>query len=362
MAPVPWELEEDILSRLRPRSLVRFRSVCKRWNDLLDEKWFINSHFTRSRPELIFVTNSKIYSIEFIGLDGVDPRIEFHELGSSGIPHQEIKLTCTNINTFDGLLFLNYFKKTAVWNPWLRQVKWLEYEDNMFDVHGLGYDNTKPEKVYKIFGGFICLRKNQQVYHQRVAIYECASHAFKFIDTPDEDWPIDNAKRFHVSFKGNLYWISWNPNTAENYIRSFDFSRDIFKPFSVLPCRKNKAKDGLILSVFKGDCFSVLKLCYATRTIEIWVTKNKIDDGHQVVWINLMTLQPSYMPNIVSKCFGLSYFIYDNTTLIMACAEEDNGAPCIYIIKRDMFKKIQIGSEWLQYVHCVYVPNFIPLP
>ncbi|CAH8260684.1 unnamed protein product [Arabidopsis lyrata] len=365
---LPYELEEDILSRLPPLSLARFRSVCKLWNDLFNENRFINDHFGRARPQFILLDNSNIYSIEIIDLDGIDPTIELRELASSGIPYRELDLDHTTITTCDGFLFCNFFvsaKGTALWNPWLRQVKWIEYEDKEFYVFGLGYDNTIPKKYYRIFGYFVRHRQVQRDYHQRVAIYECVSQAFKYIDTPDEDWPIKQATRGNVSLNGNLYWVACNPNTHEYYIQSFDFSRDIVKAFCLTPCRKNRSRDVLFLSVFKGDGFSLLKQCYVTRSVEIWVTKKKIDTsnngGEDIVWINLMILPTTNLPSLINKFYGISYFIYDKTTLIMCCCDDENRATCIYIVRGDLFKKIQINSGVFQCCHCVYAPNLIPL-
>ncbi|CAF2078118.1 unnamed protein product, partial [Brassica napus] len=47
-------------------SLVRFRAVSKRWNSLLNNKSFINKHLSLSRPHFIFLTKSKICSIDII--------------------------------------------------------------------------------------------------------------------------------------------------------------------------------------------------------------------------------------------------------------------------------------------------------
>ncbi|CAA0385646.1 unnamed protein product [Arabidopsis thaliana] len=251
MVPLPWELEEDILSRLAAQSLVRFRSVCKRWNYLFVEKSFIKNHFARACPQFIFMTDSNIYSIEIIGLDGVDPTIKLRVLDSSGIPYRDWKFAYITITACDGFLFCNSWaspKGTAFWNPWLKQVKWIEYEDKGFNVCGLGYDNTRDGKVYKILGYLMCRPEDgsSYVYHQRVAIYDCASHAFKFIEISNKDWFLTDVTRFSVSLNGNLYWLSPIPNTDDFLIQCFDFSREICKPFCLLPCRKFDAFDLLV--------------------------------------------------------------------------------------------------------------------
>lgn len=359
---LPWELEEEILSRLPPQSLARFKTVCKRWNALFNDKSFLTNHLSRSRPQFIIQTSSKIYSIDIIDPNGVDPTIELRELPSSDIPYEDT-MYYTSITTCDEFLFCIYqFRKnrTALWNPWLRQVKWIEYEeyykDKTFYISGLGYDNRRPEKVYKVLGYF-CWR-DEGDYQLRVALYECVSHAFTFIDTPDE------AQRPNVSLNGNLYWITSSPGTtdADYFIRSFDFSMENFKPFCLLPCRKNHPFDKFILTVYKGDRFSLLKQCYVTWKIDIWVTKKNIDrEEEEVVWINLMTLPTNNLPSLFWKFSRISYFIYGKT-IFMCCGDYGSEVACIYIVRQDLCKKIQIPSRIAKCCHCVYTPSFIPLP
>ncbi|CAF2154401.1 unnamed protein product [Brassica napus] len=157
VSSLPWELEEEILSRLPPESLVRFRAVSKRWNSLLNNKSFIKKHLSLSRPHFIFLTKSKICSIDIID-QTIDVR-ELHSSCSRGLNSVYGTITC------DDLLFC--------------------------------YDR------------------------QRVAVDECASHALRFIETPNNNMHIsENAKRSHVSLNGNLYWIR---QTHEYFIQSFDF-------------------------------------------------------------------------------------------------------------------------------------------
>ncbi|CAH8328619.1 unnamed protein product [Eruca vesicaria subsp. sativa] len=69
---LPWEMIEEILSHVPPISLVRFRTVCKRWNALVNDNTFINNHKLTFR--FILTTMSKIYSVS------IDPKITVCEL------------------------------------------------------------------------------------------------------------------------------------------------------------------------------------------------------------------------------------------------------------------------------------------
>ncbi|CAH8306246.1 unnamed protein product [Eruca vesicaria subsp. sativa] len=367
---LPWDLEEEILSRVPPLSLARFRSVCKRWNGLFNESKFIKCHLARARPQIIFLSKSNMYSIEINDLAGVDPAVKLRDLASlpssCEIAHQEIDFDPTRtIKSFDGLLFCNFWppeSRAALWSPWLSsgpppQVKWIEFGDAKFHVSGIGYDKNK---VYKMFGSFICLRQVHNNYHQRAAVYHCSSQVFKFVDTPGEDWPIREAHRYSVSLNGNLYWIT--SNVGKHFIRSFDFSKEILKPFCLLPCHKNDSRDELVLEVFKGEGFSLLKQCYVTRKIEIWVTNKKIGEEEGVVWIIYMTLPTTNLPSLFnSRLSGtISYFFYGKT-IVICCGDNETGAACIYIVRSDLFKKFPIGSAIYHSCHCVYAPSLTPL-
>ncbi|KAJ4881363.1 F-box protein [Raphanus sativus] len=71
-ATLPWDLVEEILSRLPPKPLVRLRTVCKQWKTLVDDNTFINNHKKTFR--FILVTKSKVYSVS------LNPKIEVREL------------------------------------------------------------------------------------------------------------------------------------------------------------------------------------------------------------------------------------------------------------------------------------------
>ncbi|XP_013719076.1 protein SUPPRESSOR OF NIM1 1-like [Brassica napus] len=226
------------------------------------------------------------------------------------------------------------------------------------------------DNVYKMLEYFRSPPEDQiNVYPDRVVIYECAFQTLRFIDTPDEDMPMsETTKSSHVSLNGNLYWIACNRQTREYFIQSSDFSSEIFKPVCLLSFQESPSCDEHVLAVFKGDRFSLLMQSYLTRKIEIWVTKRKIDDTEEMVWMKLMTLTATNLPKLFNKLYGVSYFIYDKT-LVMCCGDDESGKPCIYIVKGDTCNKIHIGADlnslasritWFS--HCAYVPNWTSVP
>ncbi|KAG2277894.1 hypothetical protein Bca52824_060449 [Brassica carinata] len=355
---LPWELEENILSRLPPRSLVRLRAVCQRWNALFNDKSFVNDHFSRSRPGFLLLGSPKNYSIDIINPNSIDPTIQLSELPFSAMLYQDLHYRCTTIKACDELLLFNnrYLNGlSALWNPWLSQFKLIKKDCTQFHCCGLGYEIIgRTNKVYKILGYFD--PDPEEEYYTRVAIYECASHVFKNIDLPENNW---YGVGENVSLNGNLYWFSLDDETDEYFIRSFDFSAGTFKPFCLLLCQKDYYRVELLLQVFKEDRFSLLKQNYLTRKIEIWVT-NTIDE-EEVVWTKMMNLPTTNFPRLFEQFYGKSYFIYDKT-LFVCCCENSTSVPCIYIVREDLCKQIHIDSGIFQCCHCVYTPSVFTVP
>lgn len=106
MEPVnlSWDVEKEILSRLPPLSLVRIRTVSQHWNGLLNDKKFVNNHLARVRPQTIFLTESKVYSIDIHLGKPLDPTtIEVREIPSV-FPYQATVLDAYNHHNFRWVL------------------------------------------------------------------------------------------------------------------------------------------------------------------------------------------------------------------------------------------------------------------
>ncbi|XP_019094894.1 PREDICTED: putative F-box/kelch-repeat protein At1g12170 [Camelina sativa] len=344
---LPWELVEEILYRVPVLSVIRFKIVCKQWYTLFKSKSFINNYSVHVLPQFFIWTDSKMYSVS-VNLSS-DPKIRMHELPLD-IPYFNNAFR-TNFLPCDGLLFCDSWSwrnKAAIWNPWLRQTRWIEGKKKDFLFRGIGYDSGKPEKVYNIFGST----------SGKIDIYDLENNEWKYTNSSRQ---LQIRTGTDVSLNGNLYWAVSDQKTDNYLIQSFNFSKEVYKVFCVLPWNKN-SYNFPALSTFKKDRLSVLKrIIGANNIIEVWVTKNKInnDDGEHVTWINFTTVS---IP--ISVGFPPSYFI-DNVykkSFVMCCKDE-NKQLCIYIVRGNALTKIQIDVEAKDYInHCSYVPSLTPIP
>ncbi|EOA33060.1 hypothetical protein CARUB_v10016393mg [Capsella rubella] len=327
---LPWELIEEILSRVPPKVLVRFRAVSKQWNTLFDDKRFLNNHKMTFR--FIIATKRKIYSVS------IDPVIVVREipLDTPGLETLGLK----NVVDCNELLLCGKKRGAVVWNPWLGQSRWFEpsLKHPCMCFYGMVYDNKK----YKMAASSPA---KEDPTLDLWTIYEFSSDLICIESV--------------VSLNGTLYWVSFNKDPLY-FLSKFDFSRGLFDRFCDLPCgRNNHDGDTLVLGVFREDRFSLLKQCIVTKKIEIWVTKNKInyENGDDVVWMNFMTLSSHlyyYKP---------SYFIEDKRLVVCSC-DYTTGQAWIYVLRDDkLISKTcldDVVESWP--LHCTFIPSLLSVP
>nr|VDC89178.1 unnamed protein product [Brassica oleracea] len=355
---LPWELIEEILSRVSPKYLVPFRVVCKRWKANLDDKTFINNHKETFR--FILATKSKIYSVS------MDPKILVREL-SLDIPSLEAQKP-KKLVSCDEFLICSMDKGAAVCNPWLKQTTWIS--EPSFRFYGIGHrdsNNRSEESVYKTIWNSTTGWK----------IHDLASGTWIDMgsESPDSNQGKKGPKMHSTSgvfLNGTLFWIVTSDETAFLYCILLDFPTEGFYLYCEIPFGMSHALDALVLRLFNGNRFSVLKQSYVTKKIEIWVTKNKVNvedgrdvNGKDVVWMNFMTFSIPNFPGLVQTSYWQkpSYFI-DSNERVVVCSCDETGKAWIYVMGRNkLISKVQLDSvvdPWP--LHCTYFPSLVPVP
>ncbi|EOA29065.1 hypothetical protein CARUB_v10025321mg [Capsella rubella] len=337
-AELPWELVEEILYLLPLLSLVRFKIVCKQWNRLFKSKSFNNNSVHICRPHFLVWTDSKMYSVS-VDLNN-DPKIGTHALPLD-IPSFHNHMS-TSFLPCDGLLFcysLSMSNKAAVWNPWLRQTRWIKSNYKYFNFRGMGYDSGRPEKGYNIV----------ETNEWKCTNVCAGTHIRRSTD---------------VSLNGNFYWTDRDQETGEYFIQSFDFSKQIYKVFCVLQWNMENTSFP-VLSTYKKNRLSLLKNSIRTKNnIEVWVTKNKINNDdvvEHVEWIKYMTVSVP-ISRTISPSFVIDN-VYNKKSLVMCCLEYENEKLCIYTVRGNALTKTQMDVDAKHFLkHCTYVPSLIPIP
>ncbi|XP_010418583.1 PREDICTED: putative F-box only protein 15 [Camelina sativa] len=273
VSSLPSELIEEILCRTPVESLLRFKTTCKQWYALLSS----NTKFMQKQLDHHSHTSER-----FLRIDN-DQSVQIMDLATrvlSNSPIPDVFLYPYPISYMvhcDGLMLcrcddLNHgrdkYVRMAVWNPFLRKVKWIQplvcYEK--MERFGIGY-NTASRDNYKI------LRYGYKKWFPRVKtceIYEFKTDSWRGTEAEfDADVAVEWGS---VSVKGNMYWIA--AKKRHYFILSFDFSMETFKDICDCPpfwnCRR--------LGCFSGDRLSLLiQDGGEARDIKVWMT-NKLSD------------------------------------------------------------------------------------
>ncbi|EOA32425.1 hypothetical protein CARUB_v10015699mg [Capsella rubella] len=347
---LPSELTEEILSRVPPSSLVRFTAVSKQWNALLHDKTFIKNHKTTF--QFILTTKSKIYSVS------IDPKIDVCEL-TLDVPSLESKIPKILVDC-NKLIVCAMERGFIVWNPCLRQSRWIEQDSNQKQLKslGIGYNSSGSYKI--VSGG---PRKEEYYTNYLWKIHDLTSNKWKDGELESNGKrPILHTKSC-VSLNGDLYWLVYASEANRvYYVYKFDYSKEHFFRFCDLPYRMEHSMDALVLREFEGDRFSLLKQSYATKRIEVWVSKYKINN-EGVKWIMFMEVSSPNLPYLVDIVRSQpSYFIKDKRLVVCSC--DKTGRAWIYVFGgNSLISKTRIDyvvESWPS--HYTFSPSLVPVP
>ncbi|KAK2990051.1 hypothetical protein RJ640_015442 [Escallonia rubra] len=146
---IPDDLVRDILSGLPVKSLLRFRSVSKRWRPLIDDP---NFNFSTQRRKVAVLLSSPIwlpvlheepFFLEYLSLQAIDDELNVDDLHPprhwAHVPvHTRLSGSC------NGLLLVSHGCDIFLWNPSTRCCKKvLKHKD-------LGYDATTTKSLLQV--------------------------------------------------------------------------------------------------------------------------------------------------------------------------------------------------------------------
>ncbi|KAG2304211.1 hypothetical protein Bca4012_063121 [Brassica carinata] len=362
---LPWELILEILSHVPPKSLVRFRTISKQWNTIISDKAFIKNNKTTF--QFILATKSKIYGVR------VNPKIEVTEL-TLDIPALESQ-SPRQLISCEGLLLCSVGKGAVVWNPYLGQTRWIDPESNhpIIKFYGIGYDYDCRYKTLASYKKYWApLTRTFWKTHDFSSDGWNDLHTMVLISggsnsSTQKGGSITFRTTCGVSLNGTWYRIaSYDKTKYLFFLIYFDFSMEAFYKFCDLPCDDNHAQDTLVVGVFKGGRFSLLKQSHLTKKIQIWVTKNEIHKrgGENVEWINFMEVSAPNLPTLVqTRSYSQPSFFIDDKRLVV-CSCDETGRAWIYVVGNNNLiskTKIELVVD-LWPLHCSFTPSLVSVP
>nr|ADE43188.1 SFBBalpha protein [Pyrus communis] len=325
----PEDKVVEILSRLPPKSLMRFKCVHKSWCTIINSPSFVAKHlsntvdnkfssftcilFNRSQVHVFADRSWKrdvFWSMINLSIESDEHNLHY-DVEDLNIPFpMEVQDNVQLYGYCNGIVCVIVGENVLLCNPATREFKQLPDSslllplptgkfglETLFKGLGFGYDcKTKEYKVVRIIENCDCeYSEGKESYHERILlpytaeVYTTAANSWKEIqiDTSSDTDPYCIPYSCSVYLKGFCYWFA---NDNGEYIFSFDLGDEIFHRIE-LPFRRESDFNfyGLFLynesvasycSRYEEDC----------KLLEIWV----MDDYDRVKssWTKLLTVGP----------------------------------------------------------------------
>lgn len=246
------EMEVQILARLPPKSLMRFKCVCKSWHALLNNPHFVAKHlhlynnqpsstcilFKRSvlsrtehnKEELVFtflnlrndneskadhnLINCNVEDLHFPRSMGLKSRGQFIEL-----PGLELGESVHIVGHCDGLFCLSlYTAELVFYNPAIKEFRVLPQsclEDAFSCTLGFGYDPKRKDYVLLSvvsYGEEILDDERLVIHPPQAEIYTLSTNSWREIEThylETETTYFWGNETFSTYFSGVFYWLGY---------------------------------------------------------------------------------------------------------------------------------------------------------
>ncbi|KAL3535299.1 hypothetical protein ACH5RR_003760 [Cinchona calisaya] len=282
---LPSHVINDILSRLPIKTVIRSKSVCKTWLNLLSESEFINLHLSRSRPCLIIQNLDVNPSDEnrFNLVQFQDELADHHDIfyvsGNKIKPPKscaENGLNLSVIGSINGLVCLNEFEHKHdviyLWNPTIGESVTLqvpEGERSYPNTVSYGFGLSNETRQYKIVRIFQELEKiTRKKLKSNCDVYTFGEEPGSWRRIGDAPF-LYSCNKHGVFINGNLHWLI-HDQEGPQLISCFDLEKEMFSPFPAPP-EISRDFNLASLGVF-GGCLS---LCDNSPDDEIviWVMK-----------------------------------------------------------------------------------------
>ncbi|CAH9069603.1 unnamed protein product [Cuscuta europaea] len=314
---LPEEIITNILKRLPVKSLIRFRSVCDLWKNIISAPSFITDHLNYSNhqiPSLISTYDGALikYSLDLNkGLREVQvgPPID------SIRPHRIL-------GSCNGLVCLQTggrLDPLSMWNPALREVMRVP-RSRTLRVHYLGFGFNPFVNDYKIIVmTYASWRDMVNNVVSGVEVYSLATNSWKDIEFSC----LDGIRGFSQSLNvnGSIFWLARKTGLDQSLvIVSFDLA---LEDFILIPTPALSGEGEAKLTVYENRpalFYSSFSTNSSNSALDLWV----IEEGIGTFWSKKCTFGPypfsihpwtiwfSIHPWTICRnhivCSGVSYF------------------------------------------------------
>ncbi|XP_050376043.1 F-box protein CPR1-like [Argentina anserina] len=284
-------IENNILTRLPVKSLIRFTSVSQRWRSLI----LYCPKFAASQFEFSSKQKSIAHRV-LVSCNGYDD-LQSLDLGSSSsptlrLPFKQQQVHCNLIGSSNGLVFVALGNKYYVWNPSTRFFKTLpdiDYCSGRRVFFGAGYSSASG--TYKLL---ICREDDdEEIYTEVAHILSLGAPKWRLVNLDVLNEMLTGPVFMGTLLNGALHWLC---GYSKYDLVAFDLAKEEFRIMQLLNLdddgsRFYRGKLGVL-----GGCLCVSSYTeynYACVSVDFWVMK---DYDVRESWTKLFNLDMSNLP------------------------------------------------------------------
>ncbi|MFS8014186.1 putative F-box domain-containing protein [Helianthus anomalus] len=343
---VPFEIQEEIIKRIPVKSLIRFRSVSKSWNSLIDSSSFI-THY-RSHQQHILVCNYR-YGSEPKYVSIVDDNTFPEQRVSPTLPlFVKMLNPCRTIGSSHGLMCLYDYGELVIWNPLITKAVSVVVpnflDDKMFKTEfGFGVcRETSDPKIVKIryIHRFTDMESVTSIPWQ-VEVYTLSTGVWR---SPNSNVPrkpiVFGVQKGGVCVDGVYYWLATDKCIVDdeivddeieayNMIISFDMTSEEFREVN-LP--DSFVYDGPMWNLYIYNLRESLVLVERgteedyNPVYKVWM----MEDGVRKSFTNLYTIHAPY-----ARIIGVREF-KKSGELVMEVREDGQNAISLVVYEPNL--------------------------
>ncbi|KAL5538075.1 hypothetical protein UlMin_043115 [Ulmus minor] len=313
---MPEQVLEEIFSRLPPKSLFRFKCVCKSWYTVISDPSFVNKHLrinlnSCKSSTSLFLRRNLRESKQVLSLvsfcnkeddngDSISCVVE--DLSLSLIPSREDVEYCSDFVGFDhcnGIICLfhrfSFHEPVVLCNPAIKEFKVLPkpllLEDYQTIGCGFGYDSYDND--YKVVRIFRYIYEGFGATESRAQVYTLGTNSWREIKMDIKAYYFRSHQGVYCNCKHVYYWPNEEFKGSKDRLISFDMSKETFYSI-LLPDSVQKAdrdENRLVMWNELLALFLYSENSLFSQSIEMWVMVDNLD-GSSSTWNKHLTIGP----------------------------------------------------------------------
>ncbi|KAI9123803.1 hypothetical protein K1719_005103 [Acacia pycnantha] len=361
---LPEEIVINILKLLPVKSLIRFQCVCKHWENLFKNPFFIAAHLFQSNqnPSLIF---SHDYLLNNLPLRLLDCEMQLRHVQKAPPFDSLASTSCFNIiGSSNGLLCFvimlcpRFPSSLLVWNPVIgdgREVPVSKIVDMDDDLYVLGFGFSPLDNDYKI----VAIYSENSGLVSGVDVYSLSRDSWKEIEFRNLEkvvcyWstiPSNNGAIF-------TYGIKEIEEEEVGVLVSFDMEKEVFTLTSFPPILWGNRNFNLVVYEDKPAVITTIAEG-GSSNVDLWVMEEDMSSsGERWSWIKKFTSDSHPWAFILG-------IIWRNEIVVSGIEiggeiDKNELCLCIFNVTTNEFRTLEIPKH-NPYDFVNYVESLVPI-